>query len=153
MPLRGPYDTTPMPTHPRTLAERLRWLRKWSGLTQVELSQALGCEQAMVSSWELARTRPTAVTLGALARHYGITLATLDTGVGFMEEALRRTLPKAADAGPSGELNLTLPSLGPGQVLLVDNLTGHQTPIDASEAMATLLRALKQGRKVWVVVK
>lgn len=142
-----------MPTQPRTLAERLRWLRKQSGLTQVEVSQALGCEQAMISSWEVGRTRPSAVTLGALAKHYSVTLAALDSGAGFMEEVARRPQPEAEpEASESGTV-LALPPVAPGQVMLLDEKAGTQTPTDAAEAMATLLRALKKGRKAWVVVR
>ena len=153
MPPRGPYETTPLPAHPRTLAERLRWLRKQAGLTQVEVSQALGCEQAMISSWEVGRTRPSAVTLGALAKHYGVSLASLDSGLGFPEEAIRRGHPEVAAEGPSEEAALTLPPVVPGQVMLLDERAGTQTSSDAAEVMAALLRALKKGRKAWVVVR
>ncbi len=153
MPTRGPYETSPLPAQPRTLAERLRWLRKQAGLTQVEVSQALGCEQAMVSSWEVGRTRPSAVTLGALAKHYGVSLQALDSGLGFMAEAERRPLPEQAPDHPGDLSTLTLPSVAPGQVLLLDQRAGTQTPADASDAMAALLRALKKGRKAWVVVR
>jgi hypothetical protein len=37
--------------------------------------------------------------------------------------------------------------------MLLDEKAGTQTPTDAAEAMATLLRALKKGRKAWVVVR
>jgi transcriptional regulator with XRE-family HTH domain len=153
MPTRGPYETSPLPTHPRTLAERLRWLRKQSGLTQVEVSQALGCEQAMVSSWELGRTRPSAVTLGVLARQFGVSLAALDTGQGFLEEAAQRPHPEtAADEASAGD-SLILPPVTPGQVMLLDERSGTSTSTDAAEAMAALLRALKKGRKAWVIVR
>ncbi len=142
-----------MPTQPRTLAERLRWLRKQSGLTQVEVSQALGCEQAMISSWEVGRTQPSAVTLGALAKHYGVSLAALDGGVGFMDEVARRPQPEAEPEVSGSGTALALPPVAPGQVMLLDEKAGTQTPTDAAEAMATLLRALKKGRKAWVVVR
>jgi transcriptional regulator with XRE-family HTH domain len=153
MPTRGPYETSPLPTVPRTLAERLRWLRKQAGLTQVEVSTALGCEQAMVSSWEVGRTRPSAVTLGVLAKHYGINLSTLDSGLGFMEEVAQRPRPETMDQD-SGEFPaFNLPPGAPGQVMLLDERTGAQAPADAAEAMAVLLRALKKGRKAWVVIR
>lgn len=155
MPSRGPYETSPLPTEPRTLAERLRWLRKQQGLTQVELAQVLGCEQAMVSSWEVGRTRPSAVTLGVLARHYGLSIASLDGGDDFMAEA-GRSLQAQRDALQAEEgsdsLTLTL-SPAPGGLALVDGATGTQTPLDTAQAMSELLKALKKGRQAWVVLK
>jgi transcriptional regulator with XRE-family HTH domain len=153
MPTRGPYETSPLPAQPRTLAERLRWLRKQAGQTQVEVSQALGCEQAMVSSWEVGRTRPSAVTLGALAKHFGISLATLDTGHGFLEEAARRPMPESMLEDSGEHPTLTLPPVAPGQVMLLDDRSGTQSSTDPAEAMATLLRALKKGRKAWIVMR
>jgi len=35
----------------------------------------------------------------------------------------------------------------------MDERSGTQTSTDAAEAMSALLRALKKGRKAWVVVK
>ena len=153
MPTRGPYETSPVPRVPRNLAERLRWLRKMAGFTQVEVSQALGCEQAMVSSWEVGRTRPSAVTLGVLAKHYSISLAALDSGHDFLAEAARRPVPEPPAKEPADVDTLTLPPVAPGQVMLLDQRTGTQTATDAAGAMATLLRALKKGRKAWVVVR
>ncbi len=153
MPTRGPYETSPLPSQPRTLAERLRWLRKQAGLTQVELSAALGCEQAMVSSWEVGRSRPSAVTLGAIAKHYGVSTSSLDTGDEFMEEAARRPVQDNSSDEPWGDQILNLPSAAPGQVVLLDQRAGTQAATDVSDAMATMLSALKKGRKVWLVVK
>ena len=150
---RGPYETSSMPTPPRTLAERLRWLRKQAGLTQVKVSQSLGCEQAMISSWEVGRTRPSAVTLGALARHYGVSLPCLELGLGFMEEATKHPQPAALVDETPAPATLTLPPAAPGQVMLLDERTGIHTSTDAAEAMATLLRALKKGRRAWLVVR
>ena len=152
MPSHGPHETSPLPKHPRNLEERLRWLRKQAGLTQAEVSQALGCEPAMISSWEVGRTRPTAVTLGALAKHYGISLVALDSGDGFLEEAANRSLPVVADDSSDVD-SLTLPPVAHGRVMLLDARSGTQTSTDAADAMAAMLRAIKKGRKVWVVVK
>jgi transcriptional regulator with XRE-family HTH domain len=122
-------------------------------LTQVEVSQALGCEQAMVSSWEIGRTRPSAVTLGALAKQFGISLPALDTGLDFTEEAARRPQPVAGGDDTRDHETLILPALAPGQVMLLDERNHTQISTDAAEAMAALLRALKKGRKAWLVVR
>lgn len=157
MSVRGPYETSPMPAEPRNLSERLRWLRKQRGLTQVEVSEALGCEQAMVSSWEVGRTRPSAIAMGALARYYQLSVNALENGEGFSKEAVEsytQTLKRAAAAGKeSTGIALNLPQSTPGQLLVVDAGTGNGEPTDPAEAMAKLLRALKKGRQAWVVIK
>jgi transcriptional regulator with XRE-family HTH domain len=140
-----------MPAEPRNLAERLRWLRKERGLTQVEASTALGCDQAMVSSWEVGRTRPSAVTLGALARYYGVSLLALDTGEGFLEEAARLQTP--AVGGSTEAFQVALQPASAGALMLVDANAGTQDRTDAAEAMAKLLKALKKGRQAWIVIR
>jgi transcriptional regulator with XRE-family HTH domain len=157
MSVRGPYETSPMPEEPRNLAERLRWLRKQRGLTQVEVSEALGCEQAMVSSWEVGRTRPSAIAMGALARYYQLSIVALETGEGFSREAVEsytNSLKRAASSGKDmSGMQLNLPQTAPGQLLVVDASTGNGDPTDPAEGMAKLLRALKKGRQAWIVIK
>lgn len=152
MSTRGPYETTPLPSEPRNLAERLRWLRKDRGLTQVEVASALGCEQTLISAWEVGRTRPTAVTLGALARHFGVSIAALEAGENFLQEA--RKVEDALKAPQALEdLTLTLPPAGAGLLMVVDAQTGQQERQDPAEGMSLLLRNLKKGRQAWIVFK
>jgi transcriptional regulator with XRE-family HTH domain len=152
----GSHETSPFPAEPRSLEERLRWLRKQMGLTQVELARALGCEQAMVSSWEVGRTRPGAVTLGALAKHYGVSTQALGSGEGFPEEAGRslRALRAAERTQGDPEAVLALRLDASGEPLqLVDTVDGTRLPADAAQAIAELLKALKKGRRAWVVLQ
>lgn len=156
MSIRGPYETSPMPDEPRSLSERLRWLRKQRGLTQVEVSEALGCEQAMVSSWEVGRTRPSAIAMGALARYYQVSIAALEQGDGFSREAAEaysQSLKRAAAGRDLAQVQVTLPTTTPGQLLVVDASTGNGDPTDPAEGMAKLLRALKKGRQAWIVIR
>jgi transcriptional regulator with XRE-family HTH domain len=154
---RGPYETSPVPDQPRSLPERLRWLRKNRGLTQVEVSEALGCEQAMISSWEVGRTRPSAIALGALARFYDLSLLALDAGEGFMDQAAR-ALAKAREsesgkAGATSEISITLQPGSPGRLVVMDTAKGSEDHIDPAEGMAKLLQALKKGRQAWIVLR
>lgn len=156
MSVRGPYETSPMPEEPRNLSERLRWLRKQRGLTQVEVSEGLGCEQAMVSSWEVGRTRPSAIAMGALARYYQLSIAALENGEGFSREAVEsysQTLKRTASGKDPAGPQLSLPPAAPGQLLVVDAASGNGDPTDPAEGMAKLLRALKKGRQAWIVIK
>ena len=154
---RGPYETSPVPDQPRNLPERLRWLRKSRGLTQVEVSEALGCEQAMISSWEVGRTRPSAIALGALARFYDLSLLGLDSGEGFMDQAARATAKaREAEGGKVSTptvLNITLQPGSPGRLVVMDVPKGSEDHIDPAEGMAKLLQALKKGRQAWIVLR
>ncbi|MBI4911535.1 MAG: helix-turn-helix transcriptional regulator [Acidobacteria bacterium] len=150
---RGPYQTSPMPEVPRNLQERLRWLRKRRGLTQVEVAEALGCEQAMISSWEVGRTRPSAVALVALSREYKVSVLALETGDGFLEEAGRALQPPSNKPGADQDLSVTLPAAGAGHLMIMDTQSGNQDRADAAEGMAQLLRALKKGRQAWIVIR
>ncbi len=151
---RGPYSSGSSSEAPAHFHERLRWLRKERGLTQGEMAAALGCEQTMVSSWESGRTRPTAATLEALARFHGLPSQVIESGEGFLELAtaaadkLRREATAARDA-----FTVTLTPPLPGRIALLDQVTQVVGQEDASEAMNQILRALKKGRDVWVVVR
>ena len=154
---RGPYETSPVPDQPRSLPERLRWLRKNRGLTQVEVSEALGCEQAMISSWEVGRTRPSAIALGALARFYDVSLLALDADEGFMDQAAR-ALAKARDAengkaSPTNQVSITLQPGSAGRLVVMDTQKGSEDHIDPAEGMSKLLQALKKGRQAWIILK
>lgn len=151
-----PYKTSPLPGEPRNLAERLRWLRKHQGLTQVELSTHLGCEQAVISSWEVGRTRPSAVSLAAVARYYDISLKALETGEGFLRESSRKksvVKEPGTDSGPTSSPAFGLPPNADGALLVVDQSLGIQEEQDPADGLASLLRALSKGRKAWIVIE
>lgn len=153
MAIRGPYATTPEPFRPRTLQERLRWLRKRSGLTQIELSQILGCDQAVVSNWELGRNKPNPLALKAIATHFGLAEEALATGEGFMEQAQASLLSSLAPHSDSlVARNIDLAPAGPGRMRYCDMTKDDQELVDPADAIALLLRALKQGRQAWLVV-
>jgi transcriptional regulator with XRE-family HTH domain len=152
------YETqSPIPANPATLGERLRWLRKQRGLTQVELAEAIGCEQTMVSSWEGDRTRPTAATLLTLARFHHLPLEVVAGGEGFLGaataalETIRakghaRTAKRAA-----AEVRLEPPPFG--QVVMMDLAKDATTATDLADAQMQFLRAVQKGRDVWIVVR
>lgn len=148
------YETSPLPQEPRTLAERLKWLRKHRGLTQVELSSELGCEQAVVSSWEVGRTRPSATSLNAVARFFQVSLKALETGEGFLRETKRRSARAGADDTPvSTNHSINLPPNADGALMVLDRGTGSQDEVDTADGLALLLRALGKGRKAWIVIE
>lgn len=153
-PKHGTLEPAPLET--ATFQGRLRWLRKLRGLTQVQLAEALGGEQTMISTWEVGRSRPSATALRALARFYGVTPVALETGAGFEDEA--RAAQEAFQGSPQapgapGPVPVTLPPVHPGQALAVDLALGTSRPQEPAEAHAQLAQALKEGREVWVVTR
>lgn len=57
-----------------TIHDRLRHLRKASGLTQEQVAQQVGLTRQALSSYEAGRTRPDIETLMKLAEIYGTDL-------------------------------------------------------------------------------
>ena len=53
--------------------ETLRRARKAKGLTQDDVSKALGIKNTTISNWETGVSRPDVDTLVLLCRYYGIT--------------------------------------------------------------------------------
>jgi transcriptional regulator with XRE-family HTH domain len=154
MSVRGPYDSPSALAEPITLGMRLRWLRKQRGLTQVEVAEALGCEQTLVSTWEVDKVRPSAVTLTTLARFHQLPPDVLETGKDFMAlaEGAVAALRDKARAGASEPARTRLEPVPPGRVAMVDLMTDRTTAVDSSDAMAQFLRAMKKGRPVWIVM-
>jgi len=151
---RGPYSSGSSAETPTQFHERLRWLRKQRGLTQVEMAAVLGCEQTMISSWESGKTRPTAATLEALAWFHGLSSKAIESGEGFWEDAAAvQEMARAGYAHTEASLHLDLAPPFPGRVAVVDQAIRVTTQEEAGEAMNQLLRAIKKGREVWVVLR
>lgn len=146
MAIRGPYDSHSASGTPRTLGERLRRLRVLKGLTQMEMSQALNSDQATVSLWERDRAKPTGPALGGIAAFFGTTPEALETGLGFEVPELPPDAPAPSRQGPMG-----LPDPGPGAALAMDLRAQSEQRLEPMEAMGFLMKALKEGRSVWIV--
>jgi len=125
-------------------------LRVQRGLTQVELGEALNSDQATVSLWERDRAKPSGPALGGVASYFGTTVLALETGEGLEQREApaasfvsTRTGPKD---GPMG-----LPDPGPGAALAMDVRRQTEQRLEPMEAMGFLMKALKEGRSVWIV--
>jgi transcriptional regulator with XRE-family HTH domain len=150
MAVRGPYDSQSASGTPRTLGERIKMLRVQRGLTQVELGEALNTDQATVSLWERDRAKPSGPALKGVASYFGTTVSALETGEGLGSASLEapgaRPLGWRAKEGPMG-----LPNPGPGAALAMDVRTQSEQRLEPMEAMGFLMKALKEGRSVWIV--
>lgn len=80
------------------LSEKIRELRKRSGLSQEELAERLDVSRQAVSKWELGSALPTADKLVELADFFGVSLDYLMRG-----EADGFTTPQSANASGSPE--------------------------------------------------
>jgi transcriptional regulator with XRE-family HTH domain len=125
-------------------------LRVQRGLTQVELGEALNSDQATVSLWERDRAKPSGPALGGVAAFFGTSVLALETGEGLElagDVQPSRHAPRTGDKeGPMG-----LPDPGPGGTLAMDVRRQTEQRLDPMEAMGFLMKALKEGRSVWIV--
>ena len=152
MSTRGPYDSNPPSGPPRTLAERIRFVRFTWGWTQGELGAALNTDQTAVSAWERDKARPSGAALAALAHLFGTTPESLDTGLGFQP----KQAPDQAPPRPTvvAERSIGLPDPGSASALLLDLANGQATPLlDSQEAILRIIQAGREGRKLWIVVE
>ena len=70
------------------MKDRIRAVRKMSGLNQTEFGKRIGATQAMVTSYETDRVVPSDTILKLIAKEFCISYAWLKTGEGPMEDPL-----------------------------------------------------------------
>lgn len=101
--LRSPAPTPMPPPLSATgegFAERLRQLRKTSGMTLAAIADQLGVSKPTVWAWEQGRARPTPERLSALASRFGLSEAELVRGhnSGAMQGVLQTARRQIAEA-------------------------------------------------------
>ena len=152
MAVRGPYDSDSSSDAPSTMGARMKMLRIQRGLTQAEMGQALNTDQTMISLWERNKVRPSGAALSGVASFFGLDVRALETG-----EGLPMPVPVLANsaqpAGTGGRDAVALPDAGPGGVLAMDLRRRTEQRVEAMEAMGFLMKALKEGRSVWIVAE
>ena len=81
------------------MKERIKAIRKRSGLNQTDFGSRIGATQAMLTSYETGRVIPPEPTLKLICKEFNISYAWLKTGEGPMEDptADRETLEKLTD--------------------------------------------------------
>ena len=79
--------------------ERIKQIRKMSGLTQSEFAERLKASRDKIASYETGRVIPTDTTLNLIAKEFNISYVWLKTGEGPMEDPTsdRETLEKLTD--------------------------------------------------------
>lgn len=69
--------------------ERLKQLRKESGLTQQDIAQKLGINRASYTSWELGRAKPNRANLKRLADLFGVEVTDFEHGYMILSNYLK----------------------------------------------------------------
>lgn len=96
------------------LEEKLAYLRKEQGLTQLELAEAVHVTRQAVSRWEVGTSVPTTENLACLSRLYGVSVDDLLNG---REEPPKKE-PLPADAGKARWLAAALAALSLAVLIL-----------------------------------
>lgn len=96
------------------LEEKLAYLRKEQGLTQLELAEAVHVTRQAVSRWEVGTSVPTTENLACLSRLYGVSVDDLLNG---REEPSKKE-PPPADAGKARWLAAALAALSLAVLIL-----------------------------------
>lgn len=68
------------------MKDRIRSVRKKSGLNQTEFGNRIGATQAMLTSYETGRVIPSDTVLKLICKEFSISYAWLKTGEGPMED-------------------------------------------------------------------
>jgi len=66
------------------IAERIKYLREKSGMTQIQLAKRLHVSRNTVNSWEMSLSNPSSICLAELSKIFGVStdyLLNLDDGI------------------------------------------------------------------------
>jgi transcriptional regulator with XRE-family HTH domain len=136
--------------NPATLGQRVRAVRTAWGWSQLKLASTLGLDQATVSFWEQDKITPGGTSTVALSALLRMSIETLETGKGFVIPDPPSDLPLLDQ---HSFRSVSLPTIEPDRMGIVDMTTGTARPADASQTIIELTDALKGGRKVWLVLQ
>ena len=70
------------------MKDRIRIVRKRSGLNQTEFGSRIGATQAMLTSYETGRVEPSDTVLKLISKEFGVSYIWLKTGEGPMEDPM-----------------------------------------------------------------
>lgn len=148
MATRGPYESRPHVTHPKSLGERIRAVRLAWGWTQGQFAAALNTDFSAISSWERERVRPSGAALAALCHLLRLSPEWLEGAQEFVIP------PPPGEAQAATARTLTLPDMNQAPVCLLTLQDATGVPLqDPTQAVMRLLQAVQEGRKVWVVLE
>lgn len=150
---RAASKATPRTSSPATLGQRIRAVRKAWGWTQINLAEALGSAQSMVSEWEKDVSRPSGAALISISRLFRLPPTVLDTGKGFtIPEAPGQSSGASMSKRDIQDLRQLLPQLLQGEILQVDTQAEDAELVQLNQALQAIREAKRQGRAVWLVI-
>jgi transcriptional regulator with XRE-family HTH domain len=133
-----------------TFGQRIRAVRGAWGWSQLKLASTLGLDQATISFWEQDKIIPGGTSTVAIAALFRTSIESLETGAGFVIPDPPSDLPQLDQ---HSFRSVSLPSLAQDQLSLVDITNGTARGADTSQTIFELTDALKEGRKVWLVLQ
>ena len=136
-----------------TLGERIKAVRMLWAWSQEEMAETLRVDQASISFWERDKIKPSGSALVALAALFRTSLEALEHGTGFILPDPPSRIPNAKKADREMPRSVSLPRGEEDPIVIVDLLDGSSKGKQISEAMMVLVQAVKDGRKIWVVMK
>lgn len=136
-----------------TLGERIKAVRMAWAWSQEEMAETLRVDQASISFWERDKIKPSGSALVALAALFRTSLEALEHGKGFILPDPPSRAPVSRKAEREMPRSVSLPSGDGDPIVIVDLLDGSSRGKQISEAMMSLVQAVKDGRKIWVVME
>jgi len=137
----------------KSLGERIKAVRMTWGWSQEEMAETLRVDQASISFWERDKIKPSGSALVALAALFRTSLDALENGTGFVLPDPPSRVPVSKKADREMPRSVSLPRGEEEPIVIVDLLDGSSKGKPISEAMMVLVQAVKDGRKVWVVME
>jgi transcriptional regulator with XRE-family HTH domain len=137
----------------KTLGERIKAVRTTWAWSQEEMAEALRVDQASISFWERDKIKPSGSALVALAALFRTSLEALESGNVFIVPDPPSRAPISKKADREMPRSVSLPRGEEEPIVIVDLLDGTSKGKQISEAMMVLVQAVKDERKVWVVME
>ncbi len=146
----APSDTQPSLN---TLGERIKAVRMLWAWSQEEMAETLRVDQASISFWERDKIKPSGSALVALAALFRTSLEALEHGKGFILPDPPSRMPASKKSEREMPRSVSLPRGEEDPIVIVDLLDGSSKGKQISEAMMVLVQAVKENRKVWIVME
>jgi transcriptional regulator with XRE-family HTH domain len=137
----------------KTLGDRIKAVRMAWGWSQEEMAETLRVDQASISFWERDKIRPSGSALVALAALFRTSLESLEKGKGFVLPDPPSRAPISKKIARPALRSVSLPGGLEDPIAIVDLLDGTSRGRQISEAMMVLVQAVKDDRKIWIVVE